>query len=151
MWGSSVPDAVDGLVAVLKQADLDDCDVIDGLAVGGSSRTAALTVGAGSDDDPTAVDGSSAREGLGGGRDREQYGIRCVLEVSNGSGDLPATRRRAYALMGTAGDALAANQTLNGAVLMASLGVHGFSQDQDERGAIAIIAFTVDIDAFSKR
>lgn len=150
MWGSSVPDAIDALVLILKQAGLEDCDVVDGLAVEGSSRTAALTVGAGSNDDPTAVDGTSAHEGLALGRDREQYGIRCVLEVVDGSGDLPATRRRAYALLGVVGGALAANPTLNGVVLMAGIGTHGYAQDQDERGASAVIAFTVDVDSFSK-
>lgn len=150
MWGSSVPDAIDALVLILRQAGLDDCDVVDGLEVTGSSRTAALTVGAGSDDDPTAVDGTSAHEGLALGQDREQYGIRCVLEVVDGSGDLPGVRRRAYALLGTVGGALAANSTLNSTVLMAGIGTHGYSQDQDERGALAVIAFTVDVDAFSK-
>lgn len=150
MWGSSVPDAIDALVIILQQAGLEDCDVLDGLAVGGSSRTAALIVGAGSDDDPTAVDGTSAHEGLALGRDREQYGIRCVLEVVDGSGDLPTVRRRAYALLSAVGGALATNASLNNKVLMAGLGTHGYSQDQDERGAVGIIAFTVDVDAFSK-
>lgn len=152
MWGSTIPAAIDALVTALTQADgLGSVAVLDGPEVDASSRDEALIVGAGAVDDPTAVDASTEHEGLSLERDREQYGIRCVLMVRDGSGSVPAARRRAYDLLGAVGAALAADYTLGGAVMTAGLGTHGLSQDQDERGAHIVIAFTIDVDAYTRR
>lgn len=150
-WGSTVPDVVDALVVAFRGApDLVGVRVFDGPDTDASSQTEALLVGLGSEEDPTAVDGHSSREGLSNARDREQYGVRCVLIVLNGSGKIAVARRRAYALLGAVGGLLAADQRLGGAVMTAQLGTHSYSQDQTEQGAHAVIAFTVDVDAFTR-
>lgn len=151
VWGSSIPVAIDALVPLLQLApELEGVKVFDGPFVSGSSQLETIEVGVGGSDDPTAVDGQSSREGLSAARDHEQYGIRCVLIVLNGSGNIAVARRRAYDLLGAVGGVLAANPRLGG-VMKAELGTHSFSQDQTEQGAEAIIAFTVDIDAFTRR
>lgn len=150
-WGSTVPVAVDALIVVLRGApDLAGVRIFDGPDTDASSQVEALLVGLGSEDDPTAVDGQSSREGLSTRRDHEQYGIRCVLIVLNGSGDITAARRRAFDLLGAVGGALAADQSLGGAVMTARLGTYSYSQDQDEQGARAVLAFTVDVDAYTR-
>jgi hypothetical protein len=149
-WGSTVPAAVDALVALLRTASgLEGVKVFDGPGVTGSSQTEAVMVGVGANEDPTAVDGRQDREGLSTARDREQYEIRCALAVVNGSGDISAARRRAYELLGVVGGVLASDQRLGGAVLNAQLGSAAFTQDQTEQGAEAVISFTVDVDAFT--
>jgi hypothetical protein len=151
-WGSSVPGALDALVATLSAAPgLTGVTVADGPVVTGSGQQEAVTVGLGDPEDPTAVEGQNAREGLAASPDREQYGIRCAVIVRDGSGDTPAARRRAYQLLGEIGEVLAADQRLGGAVMVAQLGSWTLAQDQDGKGAIVTLAFTVEVDAFTRR
>jgi hypothetical protein len=149
-WGSTVPAALDALV-VLFQQELPGVTVFDGPDTSGSSQDEALLVGVGDSSDPTAVDGHSTREGLAVARDREQYAVRCALIVLNGSGDIAAARRRAYDLLGAVGGVLAADTRLGGTVMTAQIGTQTFSQQQTQQGAEAVIAFTVEIDAYSRR
>ncbi|MFI0897068.1 hypothetical protein [Streptomyces sp. NPDC020983] len=152
VWQSTVPDALDALVAALRAAPgLADVTVFDGPVVTASGQVEAITVGAGDEEDPTAVEGQNAREGLAPMPDREQYTIRCAALVLNGAGNMPAARRRVYQLLGEVGGVLAADQRLGGVVMMARLGTSTLTQVQDETGAAATVAFAVEIDAFTRR
>jgi hypothetical protein len=152
-WMSTVPDALDALVAAFRGAPgLADVTVFDGPTVTASAQQEAITVGDdGDQEDPTAVEGQNTREGLAAAPDREQYGIRCAVIVQDGSGNISAARRRAYQLLGEVGDVLAADQRLGGAVMMAQLGASTLAQGQDEDGATATISFNIEVDAFSRR
>lgn len=152
-WMSTIPDAVDALVAAFRAAPgLSGVKVFDGPVVTASGQMEAVTVGdVGDQEDPTAVEGQNTREGLAATRDREQYTIRCAVLVLNGAGDASAARRRAYQLLGEIGEVLAADQRLGGAVMIAQLGSSTLSQDQDETGATATVAFNVEVDAFTRR
>lgn len=151
-WTSSVPDALDALVAALQAAPgLAGVAIFDGPVVTASGQLEAVMVGLGDQEDPTAVEGQNTREGLAAAPDREQYGIRCAAIVCDPGGDISAARRRAYQLLGVVGGVLAADQRLGGTVMIAQLGSSTLSQDQDETGALATIAFTVEVDAFSRR
>jgi hypothetical protein len=71
--------------------------------------------------------------------------------VRDGSADMAAARARAYALVSACGSAIAADQKLGGAVMLARLGRVSLQQVQDTGGALAIIEFTVPCDAFTGR
>jgi hypothetical protein len=71
--------------------------------------------------------------------------------VRDASGDIAAARTRAYALVSACGSAIAADQKLGGAVMLARLGRVSLQQIQDDQGALAIVEFTVPCDAFTGR
>lgn len=149
MWMSSVPDAYDALVAVLTEA-LEGVMVLDGPVVTEQPVMEAVLVGYEDADTAAVVEASNTPEGLGRDRDREAYSIMCAAQVLLGaSTDMPAARRRAYALLGVVGATLARDPRLGGAVMMASLGTHTLSQPQTPQGALAQIVFGVDVDAFT--
>ncbi|MFI0718919.1 hypothetical protein [Streptomyces sp. NPDC021224] len=151
-WASTVPDALDALVAVFRSAPgLAGVTVFDGPVVTGSGQMEAVTVGVGDEEDPTAVEAQNAREGLAPSPDREQYTIRCAVLVLNATGDMGAARRRAYQMLGEIGGVLAADQRLGGAVMTARLGSSTLVQAQDETGAAATVTFSVEVDAFTRR
>lgn len=151
-WASSVPGALDALVAALRAAPgLADVMVFDGPVVTDSGQLEAVTVGVGDQEDPTAVEGQNARDGLAAAPDREQYTIRCAVIVRTGTGDISPARRRAYQLLGEIGGVLAADQRLGGAVMIAQLGSWTLSQEQAGTGAQATLSFNVDVDSFSRR
>lgn len=152
-WASSVPGALDALVTALRAAPgLADVTVFDGPVVTASGQQEAVTVGdIGDPEDPTAVEGQNAREGLAPAPDREQYTIRCAVIVRVGGGDASAARHRAYQLLGEIGGVLAGDQRLGGAVMIAQLGSWSLAQGQDGKGALVTLAFNVDVDAFTGR
>lgn len=151
-WASTVPDALDALVAAFRGAPgLADVAVFDGPVVTGSGQQEAVTVGIGDQEDPTAIEGQNDREGLAATPDREQYGIRCAVIVRKGVGDISAARRRAYQLLGEIGGLLAADPRLGGTVMRAQLGASNLAQEQDGKGALASLTFTVEVDAYTRR
>jgi hypothetical protein len=152
IWASSVPDAINGLVAALTgSSNLDAVRVFDGPAVTGSSATEVITVGYNGGQDDDAVDGALALEGAARSSSRERYVIRCAASVVKGSGQITDARSRAYELVGYVGAALAADKTLGNAVMSASIGGTRLRQSQDSRGAAATVLFEVMIDAFTRR
>lgn len=151
-WASSTPDALDALVAAFRAAPgLAGVEVFDGPVVTDSGQQEAVTVGLGDQEDPTAVEGQNAREGLAAAPDREQYTIRCAVIVRDGGGNIAPARRRAYELLGEIGGVLAADQRLGNTVMIAQLGSWSLAQEQDAKGALVTLAFNVDVDAFTRR
>lgn len=153
MWASSVPDALDALVAAFRAAPgLEGVRVFDGPVVTQAAPMEALCVGfSGDPTEPAAAQVESAREGLSVARSREQYPVQCAASVLNGKGDISAARRRAYELYAVAGAVLAADPTLGRTVLSAQPGGGSLVQDQTPDGAVVTVAFAVDIDAFTRR
>lgn len=151
-WASTVPDAIDGLLAALRgSAALDGVAVFDGPVVSGSTAMEVITVGYTGGEDEDSVDATEAIAGLSVQQSRERYVVRCAASVRNGSADMTAARTRAYELLGYIGHALAADKTLGGAVMKATLGAHVLRQAQDSRGAVATVVFEVAVDAMTRR
>lgn len=151
-WGSTLPAAMDALLQRFATApELDGVKVYDGPVIDGSSALEALTVGYAGEDEPTAADGQSAREGLGADRSHEEYTVRCAIEVLNGSDDAPAARRRAFELLGVVGGVLAADPRLGGAVMSAQVGTWTLAQAQTPQGAFVTLPFEIDVDAYTRR
>jgi len=140
-------------VSLLAAApDLAGVEVIDGPSLPDTSATQAVYVGQNpADPSAPAVDGSAAREGLGG-PDREQYTIHCAAQVLNGDGDIVAARVQAYALAGAALGVVAASRRLRGLPLIAGPGAGSRHQAQSgDTGALATVMFDVGGDAYTSR
>jgi hypothetical protein len=142
---------MDALVALFTSFEpLAGVPVRDGASVSQARLDEVLSVGYTGAEDGSDAEAVLGTEGMGS-EDREQFTIRCAVAAAGGSTDLPAIRRRAYELLQAAGAAIAANRTLNGAVMRAVIGSHSLQQDQTDKGAQAVIVFTVDCDAYTGR
>lgn len=157
-WTSSVPGAITGLLAAYRASpDLaEPVAVRDGPVVTGSQARDAVIVGwYGMEQDELAVEGQDTPEGLGGSPDREQFSIRCAAMSTNADGlpeeALTAARARAYELLAACGAAVAADRTLGGAVMRATMGASSLRQVPETDGITALVEFTVMCDAYSGR
>ena len=152
-WASTVPGVLDALVAAFQATPgLEGVRVFDGPVVSQAAPKEALCVGfSGDPTEPAVVQGQMQREGMVAAPSREQYSVQCAASVLNGSGDISAARRRAYELFAAAGAALAVDPTLGRTVLSAQPGAATLAQDQTTDGALATVAFAVDVDAFTVR
>lgn len=150
MWASTVPAALDGLLAMWADADaLQGVKLVDGPNVSSGTLKEALIAGWEGDESTEAVTGSLASGGLALAPDREQYTINCAVMVLRGTRQMAAARARAYELFAAAAAELVADKTLRGAVMTARLGSMTLTQTQDSRGAIATVLFGVDCDAMT--
>ena len=153
-WTSRLPAAIDALVALFAAAEglgADGVTVRDGASVSQARVQEILSVGYTGAEGESDADATLVMEGLGGDPDREQFTIRCAAAALKGGTDLSAARKRAYELFTAAGAALAANRTLNGAVMRAMIGSHSLTQGQTDAGAQAVVVFTVECDSFTGR
>jgi hypothetical protein len=150
-WQTCVPDAIDALVAVFTAALAgQDVTVRDGASVSQARVTDLLSVGyTGTEEND--VDSQLNTEGMGGSPDREQFTIRCAAACLRGATDLPVARRRAYEIFGLAAAALAESRTLNGTVMRAMVDSHSLTQDQSDKGAQAVVLFTISCDSYTRR
>jgi hypothetical protein len=149
-WASKLPAAIDGLAAIFAAwPGLSGVDVLDGPPLSQQTFREVLAVGWTGGEDETDAESTLLTEGLGGSPDREQFTIRCAAVVMRGSSGLPDVRRRAYELLAEAGAAIAANRTLNGAVMRAMVGSHSLAQDLATKGAQVTVTFEVSCDAYS--
>jgi len=149
-WSSTVPAALTAILGVFQPAPgLAGVPVRYGPVVTASGETEVVVVGwGGNPSDLLAADGAVAGEGLAASPDREQYVIRCAALVLDGGGDLAEATARAYQLAAACGGALAANRTLSGLVLRASVSSQALRLDQVS-GARATVEFGVAVDAFT--
>lgn len=147
-WTSSVPAALSALISLFSEGV--GVRVIDGPFVVNSDDWQVLAVGCSSTDDDVAVDNTNSPAGWDTGRDREEYQVRCAVMVLAGDIDVSAARTRAYKLFGSAGDVLAANPTLGGVVLRASLGDSTLRQMMSDNGLIVSVTFSINISAFTQ-
>jgi hypothetical protein len=149
---SSVPAAVTALVTAFRaSAGLAGVLVLDGPGLNATAGVEGIAVGWSGDPNAAAVTGTAAPEGMGAGGDREQYTVACTIMVIDPGGDITAARTRAYQLHAACGAAIAADHTLAGVVLRASLGIGSLTQQQTTGGALARIVFPVNTDAYTTR
>lgn len=151
IYQSKIPIAIDALVAIFGSADgLQGLAIRDGASVDQSRVMEVLSVGYTGMEGEADAEALSVTEGLGGSPDRERFTIRCVVVVATGGTNMPAARRRVYELFGAAAAAIAANRTLDGAVMRAMVGSQSLTQYQTDQGAQAAVAFGVECDAFTR-
>jgi hypothetical protein len=150
-WQTTANAAIAALVdAFVAWPALSATDVVDGPPVGDASALKVLTVGhsmAGSDD--TSVVTETTPEGYAVAPAREHYDIYCSAAASAGDSDASVARTDAYDLYAAACDAVAADHTLGGLVMRAQVGNAVLHQTTTSRGRLAIVQFTVAVDAFT--
>lgn len=143
---------MDALVAVFTAAlSPQGVTVRDGASVSQAGVLEIVSVGYTGAEGENDADSTLLTEGLGGEPDREQFTIRCAAAALKGATDLPAARRRAYELFHSAAAAIAANRTLNRTVMRAMVSSHSLTQDQTDKGAQAVVVFTVECDSYTGR
>ena len=152
-WAPTVPAAISGLLtAFAAEPGLAGVEIHDGPAVTASAALEALIVGwYGIKGDALAVEAEISAAGGSAYPGRETYAVLCAVMVRDGSGSIAAARARAYVLVSACGSAIARDQKLGGAVMIARLGRVSLQQIQDPQGALAVIEFTVPCDAFTGR
>lgn len=149
-WSTKLPEAMDALIAAYRTApELTGVTVRDGPSTSQATVMEVVSVGYTGDDGEKDAEADTRVEGMGA--DRERITIRCVAAVLKGGNDIPAARKRAYELLTAAGAAIGRDPRLGGTVMRARISGHTLQQHLTDRGAQAVIVFTVDCDAFTGR
>lgn len=166
-WNSRVPDAIDALVSLLKQATANtDITIHDGPFLGGGSSTEFIQIGwpgftpgyeypsrsMSEETGSTSVSGTTAQVGLAPGG-LETFNIACVSLVRFGDTDeVSQARRQSYANIAYVGQVLQGPKWLNGTVQRAVMGATAsWFPVQDRRGLLSAVVFTVKCDAWAQQ
>jgi hypothetical protein len=138
---------VDALVTALQGAPgLSGVTVSDGPPVTGDPLPEVVTVGFAFDDqDDVSAEIEQGYHDLGPAAKRdERVEVRCAVYSSNGNADMGAARARCAVLLGEVESALRASPTLGiTEALRVEVEVGTLRQSQSDRGAAAIVQFTV--------
>lgn len=141
MSTSTIPDAIDGLVALLgASTSLRGVKVFDGQPV---TDTPKDFIAVGYAEEGQAVSFRQEPRGLGNQRRGETFDIACVVSAWNGSTNPKTVRDRAFALYGACETAIRNGATLGASVIFSQIVSGGVSQFQTEQGAVCDIEFTV--------
>ena len=151
---STIPAALDALVALAERAWPDDVMILDGgptviveddvIAIGYSGSTS----------EPD-VRSTMTREQLELDPDRESYDVMCMASAWRGDAhrggrpDAQTVRNRAFALLAGLRDELARDSRLGGAVTMARMSTIDVVLDQSKSGPVCTVRFQVHIDAYA--
>lgn len=139
-----VPASVDQLLVLFRGAPaLDGVRVDDGPPVEDMDDGRAIGVGVSVQD----VNGAQVTSGYDLGGRNDSFDIACAAQCWSGDTDMPAMRTQVYALFDLIGALLAANPDLGGVVTWARMVRHAYRPMQDRAGALALIEFTVRVDA----
>ena len=145
MTSSSIPRAIDGLIANLKaDKSMAAVTIIDGqptIDLPGDYVAIGFV-----DDASPSISGSQDPTALGNLRREEKYTIACEVSSWVGSTIMKTARDRAFAILGNVERVVRADGTLNGAVIFADFGSSiDVSQVQTTNGAVVTILFSVEI------
>jgi len=145
MTTSSIPRAIDGLIANLKaDKTMAAVTIIDGQP---TTDLPGDYVAIGfADDASSSITGSQDPTALGNQRREEKYTIACEVSSWVGSTVMKTARDRAFAILANVERVVRADGTLNGAVIFADFGSSiDVSQIQTTNGAVVTILFDIAI------
>lgn len=149
-WASTLPAAIDGLMAVFSAAPaLSGVVVSDGASVAAASTAKLLAVGFSVGGDDLSATLSIGPEDFSGAREREDYDILCAASVVTGDADQSLSRTAVFAIYAAAYEAVRSDPTLGGAVMRARPGDFTLHQSASSRGRAATVQFTVSVTAFT--
>ena len=141
MSTSTVPDAVDGLLALLTASTaLRGVQIIDGQPTQTPTKD---VVAVGYAEDGAAITTSQTPRGLGNQRRAETFDIACTISAWTGAMVAKTVRDRAFAIFDACETAIVAGATLGGAVIYAGVTQTSVSQYQTDQGAVCDLVFTV--------
>lgn len=165
-WQSRTPDVIDALVSLFTAAfSTTKVQVHDGPWTSMESSDQAVVVGwfgfpptyeyptraMNEDEGLAAASVETVMEGLGPSL-REKITVNCASLARQGSGKGGDARRAVYANLAIVGSAVTANPTLSGASIQTVLGVTSqLHQVKDRRGALAIVTFGVECEAYAQQ
>lgn len=143
----TAPAAIDALVAACRIA-LPDTRVTDGQPI--TDELEVLAIGYTGEPTEPAVETTLAREQVALSPDRERYTINCLAWSVKGNASIKQARDRVYALVDAVAALLTADPTLGGIVGRTHLSTHVLGQQQNAKGAMAMLRFEIQIDAFTR-
>lgn len=144
MATSSIPAAIDGLLALLRaSSELRGVEIVDGEPTTNTPKDF-IAVGY-AEDGGEVVSGQQAAATIGHLRRSETFDITCFVSAWNGSTSMKSVRDRAFALYAGVENAVRTGGTLGGSVIFADIAQESFAQYQSDQGAIADITFTVSV------
>ena len=142
MATSTIPAAIDGIVALLKATNaLRGIDILDGAPTTNTPKDF-ISIGY-SQDGGDVVTGYQQILAMGNLLRDETYEINCLVSAWNGGSDLKVVRDRAFSLFAAIEQTLGGAMTLDGAVTFAQIAPVSFAQYQSDQGAIADLTFAV--------
>lgn len=152
MTASTMPAAIDGLLAAVRASD----DLADLVAAGaifdGPPRTDMpqefVSIGWGGADEDPSVEATDTDGGLEA--NREDYSIVGLVYVWSGDSDFAPLRARCFARLDAVNAAILADPSLGGAVMRARLSANVLGQAPIQAGAAAAVRFTVTCAAFTR-
>lgn len=144
MSTSSIPEAIDGIIATLKASQgLRGVDIIDGAPTTNTPKDFIAVAYA--EDGGEVVSGVQTILAMGNLLRDESFDVVCRVSAWNGGTDMKKVRDRAFELFAAVETALNSATTLGGAVTFAQIAPVGFAQYQTDQGAVADIDFTVSV------
>lgn len=146
-WHSTIPTALSTLTALVQEAAV-DTRVLARANVGPIADRDLIVIGFQGPDIP-AVEGRFMVAGSTVDPLQERYVIHSRIAASRGSTEIVKVEQRAFYLLAVVGGVLAVNPTLSNTVMLASLGNFNHTPRQTGRGALVIVQFDVEIEAFT--
>lgn len=149
---STVPACLKALVATARRAN-PGAAVIDGQPeMHQVDADDILCIGFTGEPGEAAVESTRSQQQGTADPDRETYTVTCLAASWRGHDTDPeVVRDCAYDLINALAAELAVDPTLGGAVARTRLSTDQFAQAQTDRGATAVVRFTVAVEAFTGR
>ncbi|MEV1245088.1 hypothetical protein [Nonomuraea sp. NPDC049750] len=151
---STIPAALDALVALAARAWPDDVQVLDGGPTV-EVKDDVIAIGYSGSESQPDVQSRVTGEQLELEPDREAYDVWCMFSAwrgdahRDGKPDARTVRRRAFELLAGFRDELGRDSRLGGTVMMARLSTVDVTADQTRNGPVCTIRVQVHIDAFA--
>jgi len=146
---STVPACLDALVALARRA-LPGVQVVDGQPL--DTDPDIVCIGFTGEPGEAGVEVTRTRQQASITPDRESYDITCLASSWRGHQvDPKVVRDRTYELVDRIAAELAADPTLGGVALTTRISTDALAQEQTTRGAVAVVRFTIHVEAFTRR
>jgi hypothetical protein len=148
-WRSTAPSALSAFTLLVQAAAVDSgTRILSRANVSAVADRDLVVIGFQSPDVP-AVEGRFDEGGIAADPLRERYVIHNRIAASRGSTEILKAEARVFDLLAVIGGVLAHNPTLSDTVMLARLGNFSHTPAQTPRGALVVLQFDVEIDAFT--